>query len=79
MRIRGVAPEDPGSFTITVKVNGTTVHEGRIELPGLFVIEPLLKAAPEHEIEIAVSPVWQPPGDSRRLSVNLSLLRLQSP
>lgn len=79
LRIRGFAPEDPGNFTMIVKVNGATVHEARIERPGLFVVEPLLPAAATYEIEIAVSPVWQSPGDSRQLSVNLSLLRLQTP
>ena len=78
LRIRGFAPEDPGNFTLTVKANGVLAHEGKIERPGLFVVEPLLAAAAEYQIEIAVSPMWQPPGDRRRLSVNLSLIRLQS-
>ena len=77
LRIRGFAPEDPGHFTMVVKVNGAVVHEGKIERPGLFIVETALAAAAEYAIEIAVSPVWLAPGDCRRLSVNLSLLRLQ--
>ena len=29
-----------------------------------------------YEIEINVSPLWQPPGDARQLTINLSMIRL---
>jgi hypothetical protein len=78
LRIRGFAPEAAGSFRIGLKVNGVMLGEWPLERPGLFVLEKELPAATEYQLEITASPVWQAPNDSRKLSVNLSLLRLQA-
>jgi len=79
LRLRGFAPESAGPLRIGLKANGTPLGEWPLERPGLFVLEKPLPAAPEYHLEITASPVWQAPGDSRQLSVNLSLLRLQDP
>jgi ubiquinone/menaquinone biosynthesis C-methylase UbiE len=79
LRIRGFAPEAQGEFRLIVKVNGAPAGDWTLDRPGLFVCETELPAAAEYLIEIQATPVWQAEGDSRRLSVNLSLLRLQAP
>lgn len=76
LRVRGFAPEGQGPFRILIQANGTAVGDFRVDRPGLFVLEPRLPAGEAYEIAIRVTPVWEPPGDRRRLSVNLSLLRL---
>lgn len=76
LRIRGFAPEDPGNFVVVVTVNGAVAQEWRLDRPGLFILETNLPAAAEYQIELAVTPVWQPEGDTRRLSVNFSQIRL---
>lgn len=76
LRIRGFAPEGRGPFRIAITANGMPAGDFRIDRPGLFVIEPRLPGSAAYTIGIRVDPTWQPPHDSRRLSVNLSLLRL---
>ena len=76
LRIRGFAPEDPGNFVVVVTVNGSVAQEWRLDRPGLFILETNLPEAAEYQIELAVTPVWQPAGDTRRLSVNFSQIRL---
>ena len=76
LRLRGFAPEGRGPFRITLTANGVPAGDSRVDRPGLFVLEHALPEAPAYEIEIQSTPTWQPEGDQRRLSVNLSLLRL---
>ena len=78
LRIRGFAPESQGPFRLVLRVNGAPTGDWRLDRTGLFVCETELPAAAEYAIEMEATPVWQAPGDSRRLSVNLSLLRLQA-
>jgi ubiquinone/menaquinone biosynthesis C-methylase UbiE len=77
LRIRGFAPESRGNFRLQVTVNGALAGDWRLDRPGLFVCETPVPAEPRYELEIVVTPVWQAPGDSRPLTVNLSLIRLQ--
>lgn len=77
LRIRGFAPERPEQlFRIQLRANGQPLGETKLDRSGLFVIEHDLPAAPRYDIEIAVSPLWQPTGDARQLTVNLGILRL---
>lgn len=77
LRIRGFAPERPEQlFRIGVRVNGQDVGEWKLDRPGLFVVEQDLAAADRYAVEIAASPLWQPEGDARQLTVNLSMIRL---
>lgn len=76
LRLRGFAPEGKGPFRLTLTANGAPAGEFRIDRPGLFVVEQRLPSAPAYDVAIHASPTWQPEGDRRRLSVNLSLLRL---
>jgi SAM-dependent methyltransferase len=77
LRIRGFAPERPEQlFRIAIKVNGQDVGEWKLDRSGLFVIEQGVPAAEHYQIEINAAPQWQPPGDARQLTVNLSMIRL---
>jgi ubiquinone/menaquinone biosynthesis C-methylase UbiE len=80
IRIRGHANENSleGSepFAIEVKANGVPAGRFPMDRAGLFVIEADLPDADEYNVEIAAAPVWQAPGDSRHLSVKLSMIRL---
>lgn len=74
LRIQGFSPN---VARIELHCNGVPLGVKRLERRGLFVIETPLPHAGEHVIEILASPSFQAPGDSRTLTVNLSLLRLQ--
>jgi len=80
IRVRGFA--QPEWFTqaqppaVTVRVNGQKVIEQTLERNGLVVLEAPVPAASEYKVEIAASPVWHAPGDSRDLTLNISLIRL---
>jgi ubiquinone/menaquinone biosynthesis C-methylase UbiE len=80
LRVRGHAPIIPNSpqdrFRITAKVNGSALAERQLDRNGLFVLEIPLPLSTEYKIEFEISPVWQPQGDARQLTVNLSLIRL---
>ncbi len=77
LRIRGFAPERPEQlFRVSLRVNGQEWGEWKLDRSGLFVIEQEVPASPHYAIEIAVSPLWQPDGDARQLTVNLSMIRL---
>ena len=77
LRIRGFAPERPEQlFRVALKVNGQAIGEWKLDRSGLFVIEQDIRESSDYEIEIGVSPLWQPDGDARQLTVNLSMIRL---
>lgn len=76
LRIRGFAMPQSVPGEVRVVVNGTPLQTWQLERNGLFVLESDLPQADEYKLEIHASPVWQPPGDSRSLSVNLSMIRL---
>lgn len=77
LRIRGHAAEGhPASLTITA--NGVQVGEWALSRSGLFVLEADLMYTSEYKIEICAGPIWNAPGDSRELSVSLSMVRLIS-
>jgi hypothetical protein len=57
-------------------VNGKKAGAWTLERVGLFVFEAGVPDAPEYLLEIHASPVWQSPPDDRKLSINLSMIRL---
>jgi SAM-dependent methyltransferase len=80
LRIRGHAPEpcfEQGApLRVEAHVNGQKAGSWTLERVGLFVFEADVPDAPEYLVEIHASPVWQRPPDDRRLSVNLSMIRM---
>jgi ubiquinone/menaquinone biosynthesis C-methylase UbiE len=80
VRIRGHAQEN--SFkqgkpvTMEVIANGVPVGKWQLDRTGLFVLEADLPEATEYDIVVKASPEWRVPGDSRTLTVNLSMVRL---
>lgn len=77
LRIRGFAPERPEQlFRLALRVNGQDAGETKLDRSGLFVIEQAIPPADRYTIEISASPLWQPEGDARQLTVNLSMIRL---
>ncbi|HUQ92506.1 MAG TPA: methyltransferase domain-containing protein [Bryobacteraceae bacterium] len=80
IRIRGSAHEN--SFEtgqqprLEVKVNGELAGKWTLERNGLFVLEADVPPAPEYLVEVLASPVWKAEGDTRPLTVNLSMIRL---
>jgi len=80
LRIRGLAHEssfEQGSQPrIEVKVNGATAGTWNLDRNGLFLLEADVPSASEYVVEVLASPVWQAPGDNRKLTVTLSMLRL---
>lgn len=82
LRIRGLATEtflsqagQPPS--VSVKINGQPAGKWPIERTGVFILEtPVDEKADEYTIEISASPTWMVPEDDRRMSVNISMVRL---
>lgn len=74
LRLQGYSPK---LARIELRVNGAPLAVRKLERTGLFVIEAPLPEAPDYEVEVLASPSFQPPGDERTLTVNLSLVRLQ--
>ena len=73
LRVQGFSPS---LARIEIRANGASLGVKRLPRSGLFVIEVLLPQAAGYEIEILASPPFQAPGDTRTLTVNLSLVRL---
>ena len=61
---------------VEAHVNGQKTGSWTLERVGLFVFEADVPDAQEYLVEIHASPVWQRPPDDRKLSVNLSMIRL---
>jgi ubiquinone/menaquinone biosynthesis C-methylase UbiE len=80
IRIRGHANQNSLQGAeppvIAIGANGSSVGRFPLDRSGLFVIEADLPDAARYDVEISAGPVWQTPGDSRQLSVNLSMIRL---
>ena len=80
LRIRGHAHERAmaGSepLWVSARANGESIGRWQIERPGLFILEADLPDSAGYIVEIAAGPVWQAPGDDRRFTVNLSMIRL---
>ena len=80
LRIRGFAHEaalaQKESLTVEVRVNGERAGTWTLDRSGLFVLEAPLPPAGEYRVEVEAAPVWQIPGDDRRFTVNLSMIRL---
>ncbi len=80
LRVRGLATETflsqgaPG--VVKVNVNGAQIGSWNIDRTGVFILEADVPDAPSYEIEILASPVWMVPSDDRKMSVNLSMIRL---
>jgi SAM-dependent methyltransferase len=80
IRIRGHAHENSfkngNQLGMEIIANGVSVGKWQLDRTGLFVLEANLPDAPEFDILINASPEWTVPGDSRSLTVNLSMVRL---
>jgi ubiquinone/menaquinone biosynthesis C-methylase UbiE len=79
IRIRGHAHEHSfqhGDPVIEVRANGEQVGRWQLDRLGLFVLEANLPDAAQYDIEIHASPEWSAPNDARKLTVNLSMIRL---
>lgn len=74
VRLQGFAPS---LARVQIRLGGEPLGVWKLERTGLFVIEAPLPAGPEYELEILAAPTFQPEGDSRTLSINLSLIRLE--
>ncbi|MBI5087063.1 MAG: class I SAM-dependent methyltransferase [Acidobacteria bacterium] len=76
LRVQGFAPSQA---EVAIRANGLPAGSWKLDRPGLFILEAPLPEAPEYTVEILASPTFLEPGEGpRTLSVNLSLLRLQS-
>jgi SAM-dependent methyltransferase/uncharacterized protein YbaR (Trm112 family) len=76
LRIRGFRPESAGAAAIGIEANGVKIGDWTIDRPGLFVIEANLPEASAYRVRLTAGPVWSEPNGNRRLSVNISLIRL---
>jgi len=79
LRVRGFLSADRVPASVELRANQEKLGVWTLDRPGLFVIETPLDAASGYDIEIQASPVGSAPGDTRSLSVNLSLIRLLPP
>ena len=61
---------------IEVLANGVRVGNWELDRTGLLILEGDLPDADEYKIQINASPVWEPAGDARPLTVTISMLRL---
>jgi ubiquinone/menaquinone biosynthesis C-methylase UbiE len=76
LRVRGSTVEGHVPVHITLNVNGVEIGRWTQDRPGLFVMESDVPEAPEYHVTIHAGPVWGAPGDSRDLTVSLSMIRL---
>ncbi|MBK9166359.1 MAG: class I SAM-dependent methyltransferase [Bryobacterales bacterium] len=79
LRIRGHVHERSiakGVVRIAVRVNGSAVGQWTRDRSGLFVLEADLPPAPQYDVEIQASPVWQALPDRRELTLHFGLIRL---
>lgn len=80
LRVRGFASDAwlrrPEPKRIRILVNGAESGAWEITRSGLFVLETPVPDAARYTVEVQASPTYQVQGDERRLSVNLSMLRL---
>ena len=80
LRVRGLATDtflsQGTNAFVRITVNGESAGKWDIDRTGVFILEADVPEAPEYHIEIEASPVWMVPEDDRRMSVNLSMIRL---
>lgn len=76
LRLRGFRPESAGAASIGIEANGVKIGDWTIDRPGLFVIEANLPEAAGYSVRLTAGPVWSETNGHRRLSVNISLIRL---
>ena len=74
IRCHASPPFVPGE--VRAVVNGALAASWKLDRIGLFVLEAALPDAPEYTLEIHASPVWSVATDDRRLTVNISMIRL---
>jgi len=78
LRIRGHAAPEGTPCEVRAVVNGAPLHTWKLDRHGLFVLEADLPEAAEYVVELHASPVWTPTGDARKLTVNLSMIRVDA-
>lgn len=80
LRVRGFASEEwlrqGEKPRIRIVVNDVEAGAWEMDRSGLFVLETPVGDAPSYTVEVHASPVYEVPGDDRRLTINLSMLRL---
>jgi ubiquinone/menaquinone biosynthesis C-methylase UbiE len=79
LRIRGYAQDQQfreHNPHLEIRVNGSTAGKWTLDRVGLFVLEADVPDAAQYDIEILSAPEWTAPGDPRRITLNLSMLRL---
>lgn len=76
LRIRGHASPQGVPGEVRALVNGSPLYTWKLDRHGLFVLEADLPDASEYVIELHAAPEWKALGDSRTLTVNLSMIRL---
>ncbi|HBY63789.1 MAG TPA: hypothetical protein DEH78_28525 [Solibacterales bacterium] len=80
LRVRGYASERSFAAAepvrVALSVNGQRLQAWTLERHGLFVLETAVPMAEEYSVTIEATPVWTVPEDDRRLTVNISLVRL---
>jgi ubiquinone/menaquinone biosynthesis C-methylase UbiE len=80
LRVRGLATEtfltQGVPAAVKVAVNGQQIGNWPIDRTGVFILEADVPQADEYRIEIEAAPVWMVPTDDRKMSVNLSMIRL---
>ena len=79
LRIRGFVTDAmfaAGRPTVEAHVNGQRAGQWTLDRVGLFVLEADVPEADEYRVELLSQPEWRAAGDSRPLTVNISMLRL---
>lgn len=76
IRVRGFRPEREEPTKVKLLANNQLIGEWKLDRPGLFVLTGQLPAADSYNVRLEVSPSHVASGDDRRLSVNISLIRL---
>jgi ubiquinone/menaquinone biosynthesis C-methylase UbiE len=76
IRVRGFAVEANLPIQLSIRVNGAEAGRWTQGRPGLFVLEADVPDASEYRVEIEAGPQWSAPGDPRKLTVNLGMIRL---
>lgn len=80
VRIRGHAQDNlfqqGRPATVNVLANGQPVGSWTLDRTGLFVLEADVPDAADYAVEIQAAPEWSAPGDQRRLTLTLSMIRL---
>ncbi len=79
LRIRCHASAQGVPGEVRAIVNGAHIETWKIDRTGLWILETDLPEAPEYTLEIQASPTWNVDTDDRTFTVNISMIRLETP